>query len=151
MAKPISFEMRTLPDGTTCPAQTTEWSPCSRECGWGIRERVTNNNDKCDMRKETVLCQLRPCHYEPTIMKMLNVWITYSSCKICFHFSLIATRTACAWRLLDPRTRSSTASLDANRPKSTSHATVDSASQSQNAVPLPKLRSLAWSSGKFWC
>lgn len=72
VAKPISFEMRTLPDGTTCPTQTTEWSPCSRECGWGIRERVTNNNDKCDMRKETVLCQLRPCHYEPTIMKMLN-------------------------------------------------------------------------------
>ena len=25
------------------------------------------------MRKETVLCQLRPCHYEPTIAKMLNV------------------------------------------------------------------------------
>ena len=73
VAKPISFEMRKLPDGTTCPTQTTEWSPCSRECGWGIRERVTNNNDKCDMRKETVLCQLRPCHYEPTIAKMLNV------------------------------------------------------------------------------
>ena len=56
-----------------CPVQTTEWSACSRNCGWGIRERVTNDNEDCDMRKETVLCQLRPCHYELIVKDRLKV------------------------------------------------------------------------------
>jgi len=46
---------------TKCMVQTTEWSECSRNCGWGVRERVTNNNEECEMKKETKLCQVRPC------------------------------------------------------------------------------------------
>merc|ERR1711970_1340682 len=82
-----------------CPVQTTEWSPCSRECGWGIRERITNHNDDCEMKKDTILCQLKPCHYEASIKTMLNspkyenkvclkttrpkdpVYYTFSGCK----------------------------------------------------------------------
>lgn len=44
-----------------CYVQTTAWSPCSRVCDWGIRERVSNNNTECDMKKETKLCKIKPC------------------------------------------------------------------------------------------
>lgn len=49
---------------TKCMVQTTEWSKCSRDCGWGIRERITNANEDCEMEKETKLCQVRPCDRE---------------------------------------------------------------------------------------
>jgi hypothetical protein len=65
--KPIGIKM--VGD---CPVQTTEWSPCSRECGWGIRERITNDNEDCEMKKETKLCQLKPCHHVTSIKTMLN-------------------------------------------------------------------------------
>ena len=61
-----------------CPVQTTEWSPCSRECGWGIRERITNDNEDCEMKKETKLCQLKPCHHVTSIKTMLNVSVQSS-------------------------------------------------------------------------
>ena len=67
-----------------CPVQTTEWSPCSRECGWGIRERITNDNEDCEMKKETKLCQLKPCHHVTSIKTMLNVsWQCY--CRHSIH------------------------------------------------------------------
>ncbi|XP_077568117.1 cellular communication network factor 6, partial [Stigmatopora nigra] len=44
-----------------CLIQTTFWSPCSKSCGLGISERINNDNDKCEMRKDTRLCLLRPC------------------------------------------------------------------------------------------
>ena len=62
-----------------CPVQTTEWSPCSRECGWGIRERITNDNEDCEMKKETKLCQLKPCHHVTSIKTMLNVSVKFRS------------------------------------------------------------------------
>ncbi|CAN8200821.1 unnamed protein product [Coccothraustes coccothraustes] len=46
-----------------CLAQTTEWSMCSRSCGMGISTRVTNNNPKCHLEKETRLCMVRPCDF----------------------------------------------------------------------------------------
>ncbi|XP_066472181.1 CCN family member 1-like [Tiliqua scincoides] len=44
-----------------CLAQTTDWSPCSTSCGFGISTRVTSNNPRCKLVKETRLCQIRPC------------------------------------------------------------------------------------------
>jgi len=57
---------------TNCYVQTTAWSPCSRDCGWGIRERISNDNDKCEMHKETKLCQVRPCNYENELQSILE-------------------------------------------------------------------------------
>ncbi|KAL2081943.1 hypothetical protein ACEWY4_021761 [Coilia grayii] len=44
-----------------CLVQSTPWSPCSRTCGMGISVRVSNDNGKCEMRKDRRLCLLRPC------------------------------------------------------------------------------------------
>lgn len=44
-----------------CLVQTTDWSPCSTSCGFGISTRVTSNNPLCKLVKESRLCQLRPC------------------------------------------------------------------------------------------
>ncbi|KAM6460329.1 cellular communication network factor 6 isoform 2-T2 [Liasis olivaceus] len=44
-----------------CLIQTTPWTPCSRTCGIGISDRVTNGNNKCEMRKEKRLCYIQPC------------------------------------------------------------------------------------------
>nr|XP_039253871.1 CCN family member 2-like [Styela clava] len=46
---------------TSCMIQTTEWSPCTKTCGFGVSERITNDNDKCKLTKETRLCIVRPC------------------------------------------------------------------------------------------
>jgi len=45
----------------SCSVQTTQWSPCSRTCGWGFSERVTNNNPECKLEKEIMLCKMRAC------------------------------------------------------------------------------------------
>lgn len=54
-----------------CMIQTTQWSACSKSCGWGVSERVTNNNKACKLTKETRLCQIRPCDvdFEANIKK----------------------------------------------------------------------------------
>ncbi|KAJ8001938.1 hypothetical protein DPEC_G00174600 [Dallia pectoralis] len=44
-----------------CVVQTTGWSPCSRSCGMGLSSRITNDNARCKMERETRLCVLRPC------------------------------------------------------------------------------------------
>ncbi|XP_075056742.1 cellular communication network factor 6 [Mixophyes fleayi] len=45
-----------------CLVQATQWSPCSKTCGMGISIRITNDNSKCEMRKDRRLCFLRPCN-----------------------------------------------------------------------------------------
>nr|XP_033811325.1 CCN family member 2-like [Geotrypetes seraphini] len=45
-----------------CLVQTTEWSACSKSCGMGISTRVTNDNPRCRLEKETRLCMVRPCN-----------------------------------------------------------------------------------------
>ncbi|NXG64720.1 WISP3 protein, partial [Hemiprocne comata] len=44
-----------------CLVQVTRWSPCSRTCGLGISSRVTNDNSKCEMKREKRLCFIQPC------------------------------------------------------------------------------------------
>uniref|UniRef100_A0A8C0UV31 Cellular communication network factor 6 n=1 Tax=Cyanistes caeruleus TaxID=156563 RepID=A0A8C0UV31_CYACU len=44
-----------------CLIQATPWTPCSRTCGMGISSRVTNDNRKCEMKKEKRLCFIQPC------------------------------------------------------------------------------------------
>ncbi|MBN3304349.1 WISP3 protein, partial [Amia calva] len=55
----------------SCLFQTTPWSPCSRTCGMGISVRVTNNNSKCELRKDRRLCILRPC--DTTILRNVKI------------------------------------------------------------------------------
>jgi len=50
--------------GDGCFVQTTEWTPCSKTCGVGISERVSNNNKACKLRREVRLCNVRPCRKE---------------------------------------------------------------------------------------
>ncbi|XP_027548911.1 WNT1-inducible-signaling pathway protein 3 [Neopelma chrysocephalum] len=44
-----------------CLVQATPWTPCSRTCGIGISSRVTNDNRRCEMKKEKRLCFIQPC------------------------------------------------------------------------------------------
>ncbi|XP_043939169.1 CCN family member 1-like [Protopterus annectens] len=46
---------------TGCHVIRTEWSDCSMTCGLGISYRTTTDNQDCQPRKETRLCQIRPC------------------------------------------------------------------------------------------
>ncbi|XP_057617635.1 cellular communication network factor 6 [Chionomys nivalis] len=45
-----------------CLVQATKWTPCSRTCGMGISNRVTNENINCEMRREKRLCYIQPCN-----------------------------------------------------------------------------------------
>jgi len=44
-----------------CMLQTSNWTECSRVCGWGLSERITNDNEDCMMTREVRLCQSMPC------------------------------------------------------------------------------------------
>ncbi|KAL0963535.1 hypothetical protein UPYG_G00307680 [Umbra pygmaea] len=64
---------------SNCISQTTSWSPCSKTCGRGLSLRISNDNDQCEMVKESRLCNLRPCdvditkHIKPG-KKCLNIY-----------------------------------------------------------------------------
>ncbi|XP_056154356.1 CCN family member 2b isoform X2 [Lampris incognitus] len=45
-----------------CIVQTTEWSECSATCGMGISSRITNDNDRCQLGRQTRICLIRPCN-----------------------------------------------------------------------------------------
>ncbi|XP_072459113.1 CCN family member 4 isoform X2 [Notamacropus eugenii] len=49
-----------------CIVHTSSWSPCSRSCGMGISIRISNNNEQCQLSKESRLCNLRPCEVNIT-------------------------------------------------------------------------------------
>ncbi|XP_041091679.1 CCN family member 1-like [Polyodon spathula] len=52
-----------------CILQTTDWSQCSRTCGMGVSTRITNDNSQCKLKKETRLCNVRPC-YQTQVTKL---------------------------------------------------------------------------------
>ncbi|KAK0136679.1 Connective tissue growth factor [Merluccius polli] len=43
-----------------CVVQTTEWSECSATCGMGVSSRVTNDNERCQLERQTRVCMIRP-------------------------------------------------------------------------------------------
>ncbi|KAM9306655.1 CCN family member 2b [Pholidichthys leucotaenia] len=45
-----------------CIVQTTEWSHCSTTCGMGISSRITNDNQGCQLERQTRICMVRPCN-----------------------------------------------------------------------------------------
>ncbi|XP_065124212.1 CCN family member 2b isoform X1 [Paramisgurnus dabryanus] len=47
-----------------CIVQTTEWSECSATCGMGVSSRVTNDNEQCQMERQSRICMIRPCNAE---------------------------------------------------------------------------------------
>ncbi|KAM4630524.1 CCN family member 2b isoform 2-T2 [Polymixia lowei] len=47
-----------------CIVQTTEWSECSATCGMGVSSRVTNDNEQCQLERQTRICMIRPCNTE---------------------------------------------------------------------------------------
>ncbi|KAM4033486.1 CCN family member 5-like isoform 2-T2 [Anomaloglossus baeobatrachus] len=46
---------------SSCPEWSTEWGPCSADCGIGISLRVTNQNLFCRLESQSRLCMVRPC------------------------------------------------------------------------------------------
>lgn len=45
-----------------CIVQTTDWSECSAACGMGISSRITNDNQQCQLERQTRICMIRPCN-----------------------------------------------------------------------------------------
>ncbi|XP_028674847.1 CCN family member 2b [Erpetoichthys calabaricus] len=56
-----AFNSETESPQENCIVQTTEWSECSKSCGMGISTRVTNDNEQCQLEKQSRLCMVRPC------------------------------------------------------------------------------------------
>ncbi|XP_028819471.1 CCN family member 2b [Denticeps clupeoides] len=47
-----------------CIVQTTDWSECSATCGMGVSSRVTNDNERCQLERQTRVCLIRPCQLD---------------------------------------------------------------------------------------
>ncbi|XP_052440003.1 CCN family member 2-like isoform X1 [Carassius gibelio] len=45
-----------------CIVQTTDWSECSATCGMGVSSRVTNDNERCQLERQSRMCMIRPCN-----------------------------------------------------------------------------------------
>lgn len=71
-----------------CITQTTSWSPCSKTCGRGLSLRISNANERCELIKESRLCNLRPC--EVDISKHIKVE------SLCLSASRPLIKTACS-------------------------------------------------------
>ncbi|KAJ4919271.1 hypothetical protein JOQ06_022231 [Pogonophryne albipinna] len=45
-----------------CIVQTTEWSECSATCDMGVSSRITNDNQRCQLERQSRMCMVRPCN-----------------------------------------------------------------------------------------
>ncbi|XP_076013228.1 CCN family member 2b [Genypterus blacodes] len=45
-----------------CIVQTTEWSECSASCGMAVSSRITNDNERCHLERQSRICMVRPCN-----------------------------------------------------------------------------------------
>lgn len=59
-----------------CIMQTTSWSECSKSCGIGVSERISNDNAACELKREVRICQVKPCKKE-----LLPKDINYKYCS----------------------------------------------------------------------
>ena len=59
-----------------CIMQTTSWSECSKSCGIGVSERISNDNVECELKREVRICQVKPCKKE-----LLPKNINYKYCS----------------------------------------------------------------------
>ncbi|KAK1901017.1 CCN family member 2 [Dissostichus eleginoides] len=55
---------------SNCIHWSSDWSPCSRNCGPGVSTRSTNRNWACRLQTEARLCQVRPCQTLPGLRKL---------------------------------------------------------------------------------
>jgi len=49
-----------------CVKEETQWTACSKTCGWGLSYKYSNDNSDCKSRKVTRFCQIRPCDVDLT-------------------------------------------------------------------------------------
>ncbi|XP_078123808.1 CCN family member 2b isoform X1 [Sander vitreus] len=67
-SNPVSVFRRVSPHGPqaesprdNCIVQITEWSECSATCDMGVSSRITNDNQRCQLERQSRICMLRPC------------------------------------------------------------------------------------------
>ncbi|XP_036069252.1 CCN family member 1 isoform X2 [Oryzias melastigma] len=83
--------------GDHCVVQTTSWSQCSRSCGMGVSSRVTNDNARCKLIKETRLCNIRPCSSMSIPVKMWCNCVYTRNVPVCLFqssFSCFGSRSS---------------------------------------------------------
>nr|XP_019946005.1 PREDICTED: connective tissue growth factor-like [Paralichthys olivaceus] len=56
------YEPRRESHKDNCIVQTTEWSECSATCGMAVSSRITNDNQRCQLERQTRICIIRPCN-----------------------------------------------------------------------------------------
>ncbi|KPP63381.1 connective tissue growth factor b-like [Scleropages formosus] len=84
-----------------CVVQTTAWSECSTTCGMGISTRVTNDNERCQLEKQSRVCMVRPCRALPDIaMKKGKKCLRTPRAEQGLHFELSGCSSV---RLYKPR------------------------------------------------
>ncbi|XP_041428831.1 CCN family member 2 isoform X2 [Xenopus laevis] len=61
VCRDISKDRETITKPVICNKDPTEWTPCSRSCGFGQSLRIKYDKETCTSRAEKRLCMIRPC------------------------------------------------------------------------------------------
>lgn len=67
VCKDVSKDREMVIKPITCNKDPTEWTPCSRSCGFGQSLRIKYDKESCTSRAEKRLCMIRPCKGEYSI------------------------------------------------------------------------------------